>query len=171
MNLIIPLIFHINIDGYFIAMAFLLLLGFYVVTWDEYHTHVLYLTIISGPVEGTILFTASAVLSGLYGSEIWTAPLKDWIKPLESTPLGSFSVSTSVPISLVLASIITISTSIRRVSRKNNGVFLQLVPFISFLTAAAVCLILERGLLIHTLEVLLYVGFTFAHATVRPHCA
>lgn len=41
---------------------------FYVQTWDEYHTHVLTLGFISGPVEGILtlcfIYAATAVLGG-----------------------------------------------------------------------------------------------------------
>lgn len=169
MNLVVPLIFNVPVDGYFMAMAFLLLFGFYVVTWDEYHTHVLYLTIISGPVEGTILFTAASMLSGYYGSAMWSTPFGSVIKALESTPLGSPSVSKALPVFLVLVGIVTVNTSIQRVNQKQRGAYLQLLPFFSFLTASGVCLVLAGALWSRIVEVLLYVGFTFAHATVNDN--
>jgi ethanolaminephosphotransferase len=43
-------------------------LTFYVQTWDEYHTHVLTLGFISGPVEGILtlcfIYAATAILGG-----------------------------------------------------------------------------------------------------------
>ncbi len=68
MNLILPHIFGVDINWLYMTCVFLMLFGFYVVTWDEYHTHTLYLTIISAPVEGAICFTGASFITAKYGS-------------------------------------------------------------------------------------------------------
>lgn len=60
--------------------AYLLLLTtlpFYLSTWEEYHTGVLYLGYINGPTEGLIVAVIVMVLSGVYGSWIWHETLHD----------------------------------------------------------------------------------------------
>jgi ethanolaminephosphotransferase len=47
-------------------------LTFYVQTWDEYHTHVLTLGVISGPVEGIVtLCIVYALTAYLGGGSFW----------------------------------------------------------------------------------------------------
>lgn len=171
MNFILPMIFGISIDWYFMATVFAFLFGFYVVTWDEYHTHTLYLTVISGPVEGTIIFTIASFLSGYYGQNIWSLPLNRLFPFLTGTVLEQLALKTLIPFGLIGAGIATILNSIFRVNKKNRGAMMQLYPFISFSAAVAVCLLLNSVLWDHIVEVLLYIGFAFGHATVYlSHC-
>lgn len=51
--------------------------NFYVSTWEEYHTHTLYLSEFSGPVEGILILCALYVFTGLKGPHFWTTPLFD----------------------------------------------------------------------------------------------
>ena len=44
-------------------------------TWETYHTHTLYLGYFNGPTEGLILASSIMAASGIFGSEIWHAPL------------------------------------------------------------------------------------------------
>lgn len=48
------------------------LFTFYVQTWDEYHTHILTLGLVSGPVEGiTTLYIVYALTAMLGGGSFW----------------------------------------------------------------------------------------------------
>jgi ethanolaminephosphotransferase len=47
-------------------------------TWETYHTHTLYLGYFNGPTEGLIIATAMMLVSGIYGPQVWQAPL---VKP------------------------------------------------------------------------------------------
>ncbi len=51
--------------------------NFYLSTWEEYHTGVLYLSAISGPVEGILLIAACHFVSGIWGPQVWTTPFVD----------------------------------------------------------------------------------------------
>jgi len=54
--------------------AFLLLLTtlpFFLSTWEEYHTGVLYLGYVNGPTEGLILACAVMLISGFKGPLFW----------------------------------------------------------------------------------------------------
>lgn len=167
MNLIFPLIFGLKIDWLFMAAAFMLLFVFYIVTWDEYHTHMLYLTVISGPVEGTIVFTVASLLSGQYGIQIWHKLISDYVPFITKTPLASSSINGVVPLTLLSVGVLTIFTSLRRVTIRWKRAPLQLIPFTSFLVSAAVCLYGEPALWSRIVQVLIYIGFTFSHAVVR----
>lgn len=41
--------------------------AFYLPTWEEYHTGVLYLGYINGPTEGLLCAIGLMILSGIYG--------------------------------------------------------------------------------------------------------
>lgn len=45
----------------------LALWAFYLPTWEEYHTGVLYLGYINGPTEGLLCAIGLMILSGIYG--------------------------------------------------------------------------------------------------------
>jgi len=45
--------------------------NFYLTTWEEYHTKVLFLSVFSGPVEGILMIIAIYVVTGFYGSAFW----------------------------------------------------------------------------------------------------
>jgi ethanolaminephosphotransferase len=60
--------------------AFLLVLTtapFYISTWEEYQTGVLYLGYINGPTEGLITACIVMVMSGILGPEFWKTGLND----------------------------------------------------------------------------------------------
>ncbi|WPK26347.1 hypothetical protein PUMCH_003698 [Australozyma saopauloensis] len=49
--------------------------NFYTSTWEEYHTHTLYLSVFSGPVEGILIMCGVYILTGIFGPAIWKTPL------------------------------------------------------------------------------------------------
>lgn len=52
------------------------LCNFYLSTWEEYHTHKLFLSEFSGPVEGILLVSIGYILTGIYGPQkIWHTEL------------------------------------------------------------------------------------------------
>ncbi|OBA26152.1 Choline/ethanolaminephosphotransferase [Hanseniaspora valbyensis NRRL Y-1626] len=59
----------LGFSGYTVFMQFALLMNFYLSTWEEYHTHKLFLSEFSGPVEGILIIIASFILTGIVGPE------------------------------------------------------------------------------------------------------
>ena len=58
-----PLVFIVQ----FSALA-----NFYLSTWEEYYTHKLFLSEISGPVEGLLMISGVFILTGLFGVDfVW----------------------------------------------------------------------------------------------------
>ncbi|KAF7723078.1 hypothetical protein EC973_002362 [Apophysomyces ossiformis] len=55
--------------------------NFYLSTWEEYHTGILYLGYFSGPVEGVLMLVAVQMISGLFGPAFWVLRLQE-IAPL-----------------------------------------------------------------------------------------
>jgi diacylglycerol cholinephosphotransferase len=59
-----------------IFMQFAVLMNFYLSTWEEYHTHKLFLSEFSGPVEGILIIISGFILSGILGPElVWKLPV------------------------------------------------------------------------------------------------
>ncbi|SCU87742.1 LAFA_0E08548g1_1 [Lachancea sp. 'fantastica'] len=55
-----------------ILSQFALLCNFYLSTWEEYHTHLLFLSEFSGPVEGILMIVLSFILTGILGPQaLW----------------------------------------------------------------------------------------------------
>ncbi|MBE3047444.1 CDP-alcohol phosphatidyltransferase family protein [Candidatus Bathyarchaeota archaeon] len=48
-------------------------------TWETYHTHTLYLGYINGPTEGLLIACAIMAMSGIYGPQIWTEPIVNFV--------------------------------------------------------------------------------------------
>jgi hypothetical protein len=164
MNFIIPAIFGLEFDYRLLMAVFCLLFGFYVVTWDEYHTHTLYLTTISGPVEGTILFTICAFISGWYGPQIWSLPVSKFLS-LQIVPEWLL-LKDVILVGIIFPGLATAVTSLRRVYAKNTTAVRQLVPFIVCSACAAICYATQSVIKQNAIIFLLILGFTFANAVV-----
>ncbi|KAL4070332.1 CDP-alcohol phosphatidyltransferase-domain-containing protein [Scleroderma citrinum] len=54
-----------------VASQIATLANFYLTTWEEYYTGLLYLGPFSGPVEGILMIVAIYVISGLFGPSFW----------------------------------------------------------------------------------------------------
>jgi hypothetical protein len=55
-----------------VASQLATLANFYLTTWEEYHTGVLFLGYFSGPVEGIIIIVVIYFISGFYGEcHLW----------------------------------------------------------------------------------------------------
>ncbi|OUT22176.1 hypothetical protein CAS74_003167 [Pichia kudriavzevii] len=50
-------------------VQFAALANFYLSTWEEFHTHKLFLSEVSGPVEGLIMLSICYILTGIFGVE------------------------------------------------------------------------------------------------------
>jgi len=57
-----------------VASQIATLANFYLTTWEEYHTHQLYLGVFSGPVEGILMIVGIYIISGIYGTTFWDTP-------------------------------------------------------------------------------------------------
>jgi len=54
-----------------VASQIVTLANFYLTTWEEYHTGLLYLSYFSGPVEGILIIISVFVISGYFGPSFW----------------------------------------------------------------------------------------------------
>ncbi|SCU96101.1 LANO_0E12464g1_1 [Lachancea nothofagi CBS 11611] len=53
-----------------VLSQFALLCNFYLSTWEEYHTHKLFLSEFSGPVEGILMIVGAFILTGIFGPHV-----------------------------------------------------------------------------------------------------
>ncbi len=53
-----------------VFMQFVVLLNFYLSTWEEYHTYKLFLSEFSGPVEGILMIIGGFILTGIFGPDV-----------------------------------------------------------------------------------------------------
>lgn len=70
--------------------------NFYTSTWEEYHTHLLFLSKFSGPVEGILIICALYIVTGIAGPEIWQKHLVDLDLSSLGNGFGTYGVSTSI---------------------------------------------------------------------------
>ncbi|KAK9768775.1 hypothetical protein K7432_000295 [Basidiobolus ranarum] len=62
---------------YTVLITAMTTIPFYLSTWEEYHTGVLYLGVINGPTEGLIVSCLTMILTGIYGPQMWRTPIYD----------------------------------------------------------------------------------------------
>mmetsp|Transcript_24532 Transcript_24532/g.40359 ORF Transcript_24532/g.40359 Transcript_24532/m.40359 type:complete len:392 (+) Transcript_24532:177-1352(+) len=147
---------------------------FYVATWEEHHTGVLFLGVISGPIEGLLVMVAIYLLTGFAGPELWMTSLKDAIG-LEGV-WGSYSLAESlvivqiiVAVGLCAYSIKTVVTHLRAQGRSVTEAFAMFIPY-SFLVILTITWILCSPTRIFTHRPRTYictVGFLFANQVAR----
>jgi ethanolaminephosphotransferase len=105
---------------WFITSLYSTLFGFYICTWEEYYTHILYLPLINGPVEG------ATVLQGLMFLAAWKGPTWLATTPVPFHVLGSQYLSLSQMIILlevfctILQTFLSVSTVLKQVSSKQD---------------------------------------------------
>ncbi|KAG2217464.1 hypothetical protein INT45_011900 [Circinella minor] len=56
--------------------------NFYLSTWEEYHTGILFLGYFSGPVEGVLMLVGVHLISGYFGPAFWTLRVSELLGPV-----------------------------------------------------------------------------------------
>lgn len=99
MAVLIPFIFNLPASS---VMALSGYAAFYASTWEEYHTGVLYLDYISGPVEGAWLVVLASLATFWFGPTLWDMQIA-----------AGWRLNDLVPVIFILGSISTAVTSFR----------------------------------------------------------
>lgn len=76
-TLVFASVFKMGYGGMLMMSQFGSVCNFYMSTWEEYHTHTLYLSEFSGPVEGILMIICVFIITGIFGPDIWEADLFD----------------------------------------------------------------------------------------------
>ena len=109
----------------FILSHFACLCNFYLSTWEEYHTNVLYLSVFSGPVEGITMLIVLFVLTGVYGQrKVWRTclfdiPLNDDVFKFQTVHLFLCFAGVAL-ISNILAATTNVSNYYREKNKKSE---------------------------------------------------
>ena len=136
MTILIPYICGVPLGYSHVLIALFGFAGFLGSTWEEWHTGVLYLDVISGPTEGAWSLCLICLLSGIYGStDIWTKP-----RLIPAIDV-SFSFNQVIIYAYLLGVVGTLLTSCLHVWRKSGFKALGHLfwPFLYF-TNAGFCL-------------------------------
>ncbi|KAF8167153.1 choline ethanolaminephosphotransferase [Crassisporium funariophilum] len=123
-----------------VASQIATLANFYLTTWEEYHTGLLFLGYFSGPVEGIIMIVIIYLISGFYGTSFWdqgilTVTRLDRIPIMEKVPNLPLNESFMVFGAIALAfNIVNSYLNVRRATRsqKKSTIrpLLLLLPFV-----------------------------------------
>lgn len=84
----------------YVISLFASTLNFYLSTWEEYHTGTLYLSAVSGPVEGVLALIGMFVATAVLGPEIWSKP------SAQSGLLGGASAAIALNVLLALRNVV-----------------------------------------------------------------
>lgn len=76
-SIIFSSVLQVGYGKLFLLTQFASVSNFYMSTWEEYHTHTLFLSQFSGPVEGILMICGVYVLTGIFGPGIFKIKLLD----------------------------------------------------------------------------------------------
>ncbi|KAK9685551.1 hypothetical protein K7432_015462, partial [Basidiobolus ranarum] len=115
---------------------------FYLSTWEEYHTGVLYLGVINGPTEGLVMSCVCNILTGIYGPQLWRSPAVDFFGKLTPSFIPESASLLDVMLVFMYSLIVFIHSpacfiAVRKAcAKKNQSYFtalLQLFPMTVYL--------------------------------------
>lgn len=69
--IVLASVFQLGFGWLLFFCQFAAVCNFYSSTWEEYHTHKLYLSVFSGPVEGVLIMVGVYLVTGFFGPDIW----------------------------------------------------------------------------------------------------
>lgn len=145
-------------------------------TWETYHTHTLYLGYFNGPTEGLILASSIMLISAVYGAQVWSQPIADFLG--NSALFGTTSViDIWAPIligSLCLAHIPDCVLNVIRARRAKQlpvlPVFLEWTPMVIFTSSLCAWLGSPNSALLrdnHLTLLCLTLSFVFGRMTTK----
>jgi ethanolaminephosphotransferase len=125
---------------WFVATLCGALLGFYVCTWEEYYTHVLYLPVINGPVEGATALQLMMLLSAWKGPA-WFTTNRIPLKLFGWQPSFAHTIMLIMIVSLVMQIAFSICTVLRHLSRHEDKFTMAVAGCYSFILVLSTTLI------------------------------
>ncbi|CDH51703.1 choline ethanolaminephosphotransferase [Lichtheimia corymbifera JMRC:FSU:9682] len=157
--------------------------NFYLSTWEEYHTGILYLGYFSGPVEGVLMLVAVQLVSGYFGPGFWMQRVSDVVSVVDWAGhpirhrIGNVQLNHVLiligagvlvfNIVAALINVISVKYNPTDYSRKDNSVskaLMGLVPFVFMTVASYAWLRLWPSLVYEHLALfILLIGLLFGH--------
>ncbi|RXW17687.1 hypothetical protein EST38_g8165 [Candolleomyces aberdarensis] len=171
-----------------VASQIATLANFYLTTWEEYHTGVLFLGYFSGPVEGILMIVVIYFITGIFGPSIWENKIwtvlhlehVSYLKKVPNIPLNK---------ALIVFAIIGLAVNIfhsylnvRQASRssfgrpRQNSSYPPLVLLMPFVASTAIQIAwlshpeYNNSYILHSASFVPFVlawGFQFAHQVGR----
>lgn len=148
------------------------LLNFYFSSWETYHTHTLFLSYFSGPVEGILAGCILFMITGFTGPDAWKGSLNDFLgttytsKAATSIPLFAYiGLGAGILVGFnLLCSIINVYNYTRGHGESLIKKLVGLLPqffFTAFVyTWTYACPLLMEN---HLIPFFLFIGFAFGH--------
>ncbi|AOA62239.1 Phosphotransferase [Komagataella phaffii] len=159
-----------------VVSQFATLMNFYMSTWEEYHTHVLFLSEFSGPVEGILILIGVYIFTGFKGAHVWKDPVI--YLNLEKLNMGSeFPLTVTKLFSFIgaIGLLFNIYSARRNALAKLSEPSHQkeaskgLIPFFFFYTSVFVQVFLYKDVILPGagLPLVLSIGLTMAFSVGR----
>jgi len=145
------------------------LTNFYVSSWETYHTHTLFLSYLSGPVEGILSGCMLLILTGFTGPQFWSQTVNQLLGTTnENLNFPLYNVVCSVIAILALFNVVCSSINVVNYSKGHNESLLKksvgilphlfICAFVMLWTKSSSTLI-ENNLI----PFFLFIGFCFGH--------
>lgn len=149
-------------------VQFSALANFYLSTWEEYYTHKLFLSELSGPVEGLLMISSIYLLTGIFGvdyvwkQELYTLNINDSISPIIITPtLLSAIVGGLVMLFNIYSAKRNVVSTLKNTNRESeiSGANKGLLPFLIYYITIVILLILHPTIITdYTTTMVLTIG-------------
>lgn len=169
-----------------VIVQFGCVMNFYLSTWEEFHTHKLFLSEFSGPVEGILMVIGIFITTGIFGPGIWKINLTH--VDLSSIGLGS-EFGVTLTLAFIIFSTVSIYFNIESARRnvdkyycnysKSLQAYKGLIPFFVYYAVVFVWLLFNPLIIDHfLLPFVLTIGLTMAfhvgriiigHLTKQPY--
>lgn len=160
-----------------ILSQFALLCNFYLSTWEEYHTHKLFLSEFSGPVEGILIIVGAFILTGIFGPQklwhtlLWKFDLNGSTFHVESIHAVFAFCGIGLIFNILSARRNVVehykknTKSDREASREIDEATWGLLPFFSYFAVIFILVLIEPRVI--SLPFILSVGLTMAFTVGR----
>ena len=125
---------------WFVASLCGALLGFYVCTWEGYYTHVMYLPIINGPVEGTTVLQLIMLLSAWKGP-VWFTTNMMPLKLFGWQPSLAHMITIFMMVSIAMQLAFSIYTVLKHLSQREDEFIRAITGCYSFILMLSTTLI------------------------------
>lgn len=159
----------------FILSQFAVLWNFYLSTWEEYHTHMLFLSEFSGPVEGILLICSSFILAGIFGPQtVWHTEIANFNMGAYNIKFETLDLMIAFSASGLFFNVISARRNVinyykkedkQTYQKKQSAAMLGLAPFYVYYATVFLVITIEPKFI--SLPFILSIGLTMAFVVGR----